>query len=137
VLASAFFPDAGRHRLVLYPNMFEQPLEEQIETLVHEIGHIFGLRHFFALVSETEWLAEIFGEHKKFSIMNYGSDSRLTTQDRIDLKRLYLQVWSGQLNEINGTPIRLVKPFHASGAVTEPAVAIAAARTVVTPLPEG
>ena len=48
VLASAFFPDEGRHKLVIYPTMFEQSRKEQVETLVHEIGHIFGLRHFFA-----------------------------------------------------------------------------------------
>jgi hypothetical protein len=135
VLASAFFPDAGRHKLVLYPRMFEQPLEEQVETLIHEIGHIFGLRHFFALVSETNWPAEIFGEHEKFSIMNYGNDSKLTAQDKFDLKRLYQMVWAGQLTEINGTPIRIVKPFHTSGAATESALAIAATRTVVAPLP--
>jgi hypothetical protein len=134
VLASAFFPDAGRHKLVLYPRLFEQSKEEQIETLIHEIGHIFGLRHFFALVSETDWPAEIFGEHKKFSIMNYGDDSKLTLRDQSDLKRLYRMVWGGQLTEINGTPIRVVRPFHASGASAESPLAVAAARTVVAPL---
>jgi hypothetical protein len=49
VLASAFFPDAGRHQLLLYPTMFEQDREEQVETLIHELGHVFGLRHFFAI----------------------------------------------------------------------------------------
>ena len=48
VLASAFFPDSGRHALQLYPTMFEQPLQEQVETMAHELGHVFGLRHFFA-----------------------------------------------------------------------------------------
>jgi hypothetical protein len=134
VLASAFFPDAGRHELLLYPMMFEQSPDEQLETLVHEIGHIFGLRHFFALISETKWPAEIFGEHKKFSIMNYGDDSKLTVQDQVDLKQLYELVWAGQLTEINGTPIRMVKPFHSSGEEAERPLAIAAARTVVGPL---
>lgn len=135
VLASAFFPDAGRHQLVLYPRMFEQPLEEQIETLIHEIGHIFGLRHFFALVSETAWPAEVFGEHNKFSIMNYGEDSKLTAYDKSDLKRLYQLAWTGQLTHINGTPIRFVKPFHESGAAAESPLAIAATRTIVAPIP--
>src|SRR5215217_4484166 len=52
VLASAFFPDAGRHQLTLYPKIFTQDRKEQVETLIHEIGHTFGLRHFFAQVSE-------------------------------------------------------------------------------------
>lgn len=129
VLASAFFPDAGRHQLVLYPQMFEQSEQEQRETLAHEIGHIFGLRHFFAQVSEQAWPSIIFGKHTKFSIMNYGADSVLTDDDRSDLKKLYQAVWSGQLTEINGTPIRLFKPFHDSGAVVWPS-AIAAKNTV-------
>jgi len=112
VLASAFFPDAGRHKLYLYPQMFLQTRKEQVETLVHEFGHIFGLRHFFAKLQEKSWPSEIFGKHSKFSIMNYGRLSKLTAADKNDLTKLYQQVWSGALTKINGTPIKLVKPFH-------------------------
>lgn len=42
----------------------------------------------------------------------YGADSRLTEDDKKDLKELYSLVWSGKLREINGTAIRLVTPFH-------------------------
>lgn len=115
VLASAFFPDGGRHELVIYPKMFTQARAEQVETMVHEIGHIFGLRHFFALVKETAWPAEVFGEHNPFSIMNYGAASQLRPADKADLSRLYQLAWSRQLPEINGTPIRFVRPFHSSG----------------------
>ena len=118
VLASAFFPDAGRHQLVLYPQMFAQSRSEQVATLVHEIGHVFGLRHFFANISEKTWKSQIFGTHQPFTIMNYGSKSVLMPADRADLKRLYALVWSGQLTKVNGTPIKLVKPFHAIGALT-------------------
>ncbi len=111
VLASAFFPDAGRHELRLLPTMFQQSAQEQVETMAHELGHIFGLRHFFALVSETILPAETFGTHSKFSIMNYGADSFMTDNDRNDLKSLYEQVWSNGLEEINGTDIVLVRPF--------------------------
>ena len=126
VLASAFFPDAGRHELTIYPEMFDQVEQEQIETLAHEIGHVFGLRHFFAKVSETAWPAELFGEHSKFSIMNYGPDSRLTDVDKVDLKRLYQSVWAGALTHINGTPIRQVGPFHQTGAAIVAAAAAVA-----------
>lgn len=110
VLASAFFPDGGQHELVIYPTMFEQTPEEQLETLVHEIGHIFGLRHFFALISETAWPAIIYGEHKKFSIMNYGEPSELTDADKADLKLLYENVWSRKIIALNGTPVELMRP---------------------------
>jgi predicted Zn-dependent protease len=68
VLASAFFPDAGRHELVIYPKMFTQTHEEQVETMTHEIGHIFGLRHFFANITETAWPSQIFGVRRRMDV---------------------------------------------------------------------
>jgi hypothetical protein len=115
VLASAFFPDGGRHRLMIYPRMLQQIEQEQIETLVHEIGHMFGLRHFFAKVSETQLASEIFGTHVEFSIMNYGANSFVTDADRSDLKELYRLARSGELRAINGTAIQLVRPLSAIG----------------------
>jgi len=108
VLASAFFPSAGQNKLFMYPKMFTQSRKEQVDTLIHEIGHIFGLRHFFAKVSETAWPSEVFGKHVPFSIMNYGSQSELTDDDKSDMKRLYQMAWSGELKRINGTPIQFI-----------------------------
>jgi hypothetical protein len=133
VLASAFFPDPGRHELVIYPKMFTQSAKEQVDTLIHEIGHVFGLRHFFANVSETAWPSEVFGEHKPFTIMNYGNQSELTADEKADLKRLYQSAWSGELTQINGTPIQLVKPFHTIGGAPENLVAVGQIPTVLQP----
>jgi hypothetical protein len=130
VLARAFFPDAGRHELVIFPRMFSQSLKEQVDTLIHEIGHTFGLRHFFAQISETRWRSEIFGTHRPFTIMNYGSQSELTDDDKSDLKRLYQMAWGGDLRQINGTPIRFMRPFHTVGVPPESLVAVG--RTLVT-----
>lgn len=115
VLAQAFFPDGGQHALRLYPKLFEQPRQEQVETLAHELGHVFGLRHFFAQVREQDWPSQLFGTHSPFSIMNYGAPSAMTDADRRDLARLYQSARDGTLPRINGTPIRLVQPFHALG----------------------
>jgi hypothetical protein len=90
--------------------MFAYRKADQVETMAHEFGHIFGLRHYFA--EDEPWPAEIFGTHSKFSIMNYGGLSMLTKVDRNDLITLYDQVWSGKLKNINGKPIRQVKAFH-------------------------
>src|SRR5687768_16729444 len=135
VLASAFFPDSGRHQLTLYPKMFTQVRQEQVETLIHEIGHVFGLRHFFANISETAWPSQIFGTHKPFSIMNYGGQSVLTADDKSDLKRLYQLVWSGELTQINGTPIKLVKAFHTIGAPPENFISVNQIQPAPQPLP--
>lgn len=119
VLASAFFPDAGRHKLRLYPALFQQVREEQIETLVHEIGHVFGLRHFFAKTRESWAASELFGVESEFSIMNYGAKSRLTDTDRADLKAIYTLAWNGELKHINGTEIKFMNSYHASGSSPE------------------
>ena len=124
VLASSFFPDGGRHKFLVYPKMFTQSREEQVDTFIHEIGHIFGLRHFFANVSEKAWPSLIFGTHDKFSIMNYGNLSQLTEADKDDLERLYEAARNGTLTHINGTPIRLVKPFSALNAAPHAMVAV-------------
>ncbi|MBO9202398.1 MULTISPECIES: matrixin family metalloprotease [Niastella] len=136
VLASAFFPDPGRHELTIYPIMFNQPREEQVETLIHEIGHVFGLRHFFAKELERGFPSEIFGVHSKFSIMNYGTLSKLTENDKKDLKNLYKQAWSRALTHINGTPIKFVKPFHTFATVADGAFTLreAAAAAVAQPV---
>lgn len=133
VLASAFFPDPGRHQLRIYPKLFTLSRQEQVETMIHEIGHIFGLRHFFAQLEERDWPSQVFGTHSPFSIMNYGANSVLTNDDKADLKRLYQLVWKGELTQINGTPIRLVKPFHTIGM---PDGVVAFVPTEAQPLPK-
>lgn len=115
VLASSFFPDSGKSTFYIYPTMFQQTQQEQIETIEHELGHVFGLRHFFANISEKQWKSELFGSKSPFSIMNYGAKSKLTAADKRDLKRLYELVWSGELTEINGTRIKKFRAVHAGG----------------------
>jgi hypothetical protein len=124
VLASAFFPDGGRHELTIYPKMLSQTRKEQIDTMAHELGHVFGLRHFFAQVSEAAWPSEVFGAHRPFSIMNYGANSEMTNDDRVDLKRLYQAVWRRELTHINGTPIRMVRPFSSMMGGPKPKASI-------------
>jgi hypothetical protein len=115
VLASSFFPEVAQDELDIYPMMFTQSREEQIGTLEHELGHIFCLRHFFAQISETAWASQIYGKHVKFTIMNYGPDSKLTQDDIDDLTTLYEKAWSGELTNINETPIKFMVPFSAYG----------------------
>ncbi|KAF9970032.1 hypothetical protein BGZ73_007393 [Actinomortierella ambigua] len=119
VLASAFFPDGGLHELVIYPAMLRQKSnKERVDTLIHELGHIFGLRHFFAAIREKGFPSVLWGKHSKFSIMNYedhstnAEESHLTKDDKDDLAKLYELAWSKRLIQINRTPIVLFRPYH-------------------------
>jgi len=113
VLASAFFPDSNRNTVYLYPTLFEEPnLSDIVQTLEHEIGHIFGLRHYFAATLERENPAELFGKDSERSIMNYGTLSVMTDDDRKDLKNLYNLAWNGQLTKIGSAEIHFIFPFR-------------------------
>ncbi|MEA3016340.1 MAG: hypothetical protein QOI38_1062 [Sphingomonadales bacterium] len=116
-LARAFFPGESQNDLAIFPLLLDESAEEQVETLAHEIGHIFGLRHFFALTDERSWPAVLFGAHEGYdrSIMNYGDACVLTDTDRNDLRQLYELAWSGRLTNINRTPIRLMRTFSSRG----------------------
>lgn len=114
-LASAFFPNSEQNTLILHPKMFQQSKFEQIETMIHELGHVFGLRHFFAQERESAWPSEVFGHHVPLSIMNYGQSSTLTEQDKIDLKKFYQLAWSGELSHLKGMPIMMYMPYTAQG----------------------
>ena len=88
-----------------------------LKPWAHELGHVFGLRHFFAELSESSFPSVKFGKHEPFSIMNYGSKSVMTANDRNDLKSLYEKVWSNELTAINGTRIVTFSPYHVIGDV--------------------
>ncbi len=108
VLASAFFPSEikDEKRLDLYPILFKQTKEEQVETIIHELGHVMGLRHSFAQ-EEANWPNALFGHDNQLSIMNYGVLSKLTIIDKEDLKKLYQAVWNNTLKKIKNMPIKL------------------------------
>jgi len=108
-LASAFFPQQITS-LDLYPILFSKNFTyaDVVNTLEHEFGHVFGLRHYFALTEESFRAAKIFGSHKPQTIMNYGDKSVLTTDDKDDLKTLYEKAWDGSLTAIGGVQIKFI-----------------------------
>ncbi|KAF9271631.1 hypothetical protein BGZ68_003279 [Mortierella alpina] len=127
VLASAFFPDTGRHQLVIYSSMFDHGESEQVETLVHELGHIFGLRHWFAKDEDGNgWNSVVFGRNNPVTIMNYDDkktltdESTFTDDDKNDLIQLYNSAWSGGLTLINKTPIMLFESFSSRISQAKP-----------------
>ena len=83
---------------------------------------------------ELESLVHVFGNGVVCDTDSRGyatpDRSRLTDQDRADLKSLYQQAWSGQLTQINGTPIRFVRPFSSLAPAPD-------ARFALAPVPVG
>ena len=106
--SKAFNPNTNRNELIIYPCLFMKSPERQINTLTHEMGHIFGFLHSF--VSDP---MATFGSSNVKNIMNVGKESVLTDDDRNDVQHLYAKARSGELTNINGIPIRLVNPHHA------------------------
>ncbi|QDU23395.1 reprolysin-like metallopeptidase [Urbifossiella limnaea] len=113
-LARAFFPGGAQRMLMLYPRLFSLPETGVVATLCHELGHVFGLRHFFA-VEQEGGTAVPFGEHRPKTIMNYGPNSTLTAADKADLARLYKEARAGTLTKLGRWPVKLVKPSTAGG----------------------
>lgn len=111
VRADGFFPSETKNKLKFYPHFFGLTAAEQERIVLHELGHIFGLRHYFAGEAESDLPSHLFGEHRKFTIMNYGEFQKFSDADKRDLKRLYDLAWKGELTEIGGTPIELLAPF--------------------------
>jgi hypothetical protein len=115
-LASAFFPEPVRQRVLVYPSMFDYDHAEQVSTMVHELGHVFGLRHYFADTDseEKKFPSLVYGKHSGFTVMNYGPRSHLTEADRKDLLRLYQAAWSAEPEQEIGKQVRLVQAPHAA-----------------------
>ncbi|KIE00089.1 matrix metalloproteinase-11, partial [Metarhizium majus ARSEF 297] len=107
VLANAFLPNGGRRNqrtLHIYALAFaDTHVKYQANILAHEIGHILGLRHVFAMEREREWSATWMNPCQN-SVMDYYPDSsllRVQQQDLEDLKAFY----DSPMTEYQGKPV--------------------------------
>jgi len=86
-VAKAFFPVGEQSFLTIYPIAFTEGQIKYIKNvLCHEIGHIFGLRHEFAM---NEGNTVQFGPSNCLSVMNYNNPPVIQDTDRVWLQKLY------------------------------------------------
>ena len=95
-LASAFFPNEVEDVLV-YDKTLVEPKWKAIlkNSFLHEIGHIIGLRHEFAIKGDSfgdkpeETPAKQFGSENPHSVMSYEDINNIQETDKHDVKEFY------------------------------------------------
>jgi hypothetical protein len=96
VLASAFFPNDVDDVLVYHKTLVEPEWRAVLKnTFLHEIGHIIGLRHEFAIEQDALGHgpeltpAKQFGSKNPLSVMSYEDVNNIQETDRHDVKEFY------------------------------------------------
>ena len=110
-LASAFFPNEVSQDVLVYKRALE-PANLKIlkNVFLHELGHVLGLRHEFAitgdaaknLAPETSTPAVQFMESNYYSVMSYNFPPTIQQSD-IDGVKAFYQLKNGEM--INGVPV--------------------------------
>ncbi|KAM5350136.1 hypothetical protein ACJ41O_006641 [Fusarium nematophilum] len=103
VLASAFFPNSNAMNcLYVYRAAFRKGWRNSMwNVFVHELGHVLGLRHEFALEKETG--ATQIGPRNEMSVMNYRPEPPQLQESDIESARLFYAL----RNDDGGRPQRL------------------------------
>jgi len=89
VLARAFFPNANDlNTLFVYQKAFEPAISPyQTNIFLHELGHVLGLRHEFAV--QEGWGAVPFGQANPRSVMSYVFPPNIRDSDEDNVKSFY------------------------------------------------
>ncbi|RGP76727.1 matrix metallo ase-11 [Fusarium longipes] len=106
-LARAFFPHEINEDVIVYSRAFESDSLPILKNIFqHEIGHILGLRHEFAIEQEGEG-AVLFMERNPNSVMSYNFPPKIRDTDRNQITEFY-KLANGYM--INGSPVTDFQP---------------------------
>jgi len=88
-VAKAFFPVEAQSQVIIYAFAFQDDkINFMRNYLSHEIGHIYGLRHEFALTERGPSVQ--YGPNNCESVMNYNDHPPMIQEtDRISVQELY------------------------------------------------
>lgn len=102
VLARTFFPQQEDTDVVVFKYGMDAKSRYRLNNVfLHELGHVFGLRHEFALVKEGQ-VAKRFMNENKLSVMAYNKVPTVQESDREEIRAFY-QLENGA--DVDGSPV--------------------------------
>ncbi|KAK6951342.1 hypothetical protein Daesc_007876 [Daldinia eschscholtzii] len=108
--AMAFFPSEPHGDVIVTDFALSAGERNTLKNVfLHEIGHILGLRHEFALVKEQDERAVQFMDKNPISVMSYTHPPTMQESDKVGVKAFY------KLDrdfEIEGIPITDFRPTY-------------------------
>lgn len=104
ILASAFFPNSNDLDYVfVYTAAFRGSWKSNMwKVFVHELDHVLGLRHEFAIEKEGKGATQL-GPKDELSVMNYRREAPQLQQSDIDSTKLFYSL----KNDAQGEPPKL------------------------------
>ncbi|KAH7123673.1 hypothetical protein B0J11DRAFT_606634 [Dendryphion nanum] len=110
-LARAFFPHEKEQDVIVFELAFKNPTMIK-DIFLHELGHVLGLRHEFAITIEGRGAVN-FGEKNPKSVMSYTFPPEIQKSDKEGIKAFYKEknghlIGTQPITDYTPTPRKIV-----------------------------